>query len=87
MLGTYFKGYFAGANENNLLETYFSVHMEPAGEAPGSPGVKSNTLYSGVTTAPADLVHDLVPGEGRMINPITGEYNIFLSCYIFLINL
>lgn len=86
MLGIYFKGYFVGVNENNLLEIYFLVYMELVGEVFGLFGVKSNMFYFGVIIVFVDFVYDFVLGEGCMINLIIGEYNIFFFCYIFLIN-
>jgi serine/threonine-protein phosphatase 6 regulatory subunit 3 len=50
-------------------------HAEPAGEAPVSSEAEaeSKTQHVEPVVTAADFVHELVPAEGHMINPITGE--------------
>uniref|UniRef100_A0A7I4DLV2 Uncharacterized protein n=1 Tax=Physcomitrium patens TaxID=3218 RepID=A0A7I4DLV2_PHYPA len=55
-----------------------AVHMELTKDARGSPVMKSESVHSEPVIAPVAYVHELIPAEGHMINPMTGEQNIFL---------
>lgn len=52
--------------------------MELTKDARGSPVMKSESVHSEPVIAPVAYVHELIPAEGHMINPMTGEQNIFL---------
>lgn len=62
-------------DDKNPFDVDFPDHAGPAGEAAVSSegGSKSETVDSGAAVSPAQFVHELVPAEGHMINPITGE--------------
>lgn len=68
----------------NPFDDCFSDHVESAGEAHISTELQTerqaDQLEPEVT--PADFVHGLVPVEGHMINPITGEQNEILTSVI-----
>jgi len=59
----------------NPFDVYFPDHVESAGEAPVSTEAEteSKTHHVGPIVTAADFVHELVPAEGHMINPSTGE--------------
>jgi serine/threonine-protein phosphatase 6 regulatory subunit 3 len=61
--------------DTNPFDVHFPDPAEPAGEAPALPGDESNTdaVLSPPTVLPAEFVRELVPAEGHMINPMTGE--------------
>ncbi len=61
-------------DNKNPFDFYFPAHAEPAGEAPVSSEaeVESKTQHVEPVVTAADFVHELVPAEGHMINPVTG---------------
>ena len=62
-------------DDENPFDVDFPEHVGPAGEAAVSSedGSKSEAVDSEPAVSPAEFVHELVPAEGHMINPITGE--------------
>jgi hypothetical protein len=63
-------------DDKNPFGADFPEHVGPAGEAAVSSegGSKSETVDSEPAVSPAAaFVHELVPEEGHMINPITGK--------------
>lgn len=75
----------------NPFNVYFPDHEESAGEAPVSAEAEteSKTHHLEPVVTPAEFVHELVPAEGHMINPITGETEIsyLLLTLLYLIYL
>lgn len=61
-------------DDKNSFDVYFPDHLESAGEAPVSPEAEaeSKTQHVVPVVTAADFVHEFVPAEGHMINPITG---------------
>lgn len=59
----------------NPFDVYFPDHVESAGEVPISTeaGTESKPQSSEPAVTAAEFVHELVPAEGHMINPMTGE--------------
>lgn len=66
------------SDDENPFDVDFPEHVGPAGEAAVSSegGSKGVGLDSEPAVSPAEFVHELVPEEGHMINPITGESRI-----------
>ncbi len=61
--------------DEHTCDVDFPEHVGRAGEAgvSGEGGSKSEAVDSEAAVSPAEFVHELVPAEGHMINPITGE--------------
>lgn len=70
----------------NPFDVYVPDHVESAGEVPVSAEAetKSKTHRLESVVSPADFVHELVPAEGHMINPITGETHLVLMWLLSL---